>query len=62
MALNNKENEDNSRVRELQKEKEKWEEILRQQTADVERLKVEKARLEASVRAKEAMAAQRNRR
>ena len=60
MAINNKENEAYSlKIARLQREKEYHEEILRQRCEVVEALKKEKKRLEASVRAKEAIAAAR---
>ena len=60
MAINNKENEVYSRkIARLQREKEHHEEILRQRCEEVEALKREKKRLEASVKAKEAIAAAR---
>ena len=60
MAINNKENEAYSlKIAKLQREKEYHEEILRQRCEVVEVLKKEKKRLEASVRAKEAIAAAR---
>ena len=60
MAINNKENEAYSlKIAKLQREKEYHEEILRQRCEVVEALKKEKKRLEASVRAKEAIAAAR---
>ena len=56
----NKENQANSgRIAKLEREKEHHEEQLRQRCEEVEALKREKKRLEASVRAKQAIAAAR---
>ena len=59
MTQGNEENEESPLVRELRKIKAEREEVLRRTTESVERLRREKARLEASVRTKEAMVASR---
>ena len=60
MVVNNKENQAYSgKIAKLQREKEHHEEQLRQRCEEVEALKKEKKRLEASVRAKQAIAAAR---
>ena len=58
--VQNKENQANAgRIAKLEAEKEHHEEVLRRRCEEVEALKREKARLEASVRAKQAIAAAR---
>ena len=58
--VQNKENQANSgRIAKLEREKEHHEEQLRRRCEEVEALKREKKRLEASVRAKQAIAAAR---
>ena len=60
MVQNNKENRgDAGRIARLEAEKRGYEEALRRRTEEVEGLKKEKARLEASVWAKLAIAAAR---
>ena len=60
MVQQNKENRgDARRIAQLEAEKRGYEEALRRRTDEVEGLKREKARLEASIRAKLAIAAAR---
>ena len=60
MVQQNKENRgDARRIAQLEAEKEHHEEVLRRRCEEVEALKREKSRLEASVRAKQAIAAAR---
>ena len=57
---NNQENPgDEARRRALQRERDQWLERLRLQEEELQRLRAERAALEASVRAKEAAAARR---
>ena len=56
MVKNDENSNEAARIAQLRREKQQWEERLRQRVAEVERLRREKAALEKSVRDKEAIA------
>ena len=56
-AKGNKENQAQGKIAALEEERAHYEEVLRRRTEEVDSLKREKARLERSVRDKEAIAA-----